>query len=128
MHTWTKLLAASCTAAAVVALSPGGASATPGKSPNWIALVGECDGVPTTILDPQGPGVTGFNTTTGKMGVGRLYEAINTATGETILIDEYGKALEHAHHASVTCQIPVPADQSPDGTTNWIFQVTGFAR
>jgi hypothetical protein len=37
-------------------------------------------------------------------------------------------ALEHANQSVVTCEFPVPPELSPDGTTNWIFRVTGFFR
>ena len=103
------------------------AAATPGKSPQWtVVLVGTCDGVPATVIDPPGPGPTGFSTLTGKMGVGRLFDAVNTRTGETILFGSYGTALEHANQPIVTCDFPVPPDASPDGTSDWLFQVTGF--
>jgi hypothetical protein len=91
-------------------------------------LVGTCDGVPATVIDPPGPGPTGFSTLTGKMGVGRLFEAVSTRTGETIVFGSYGSALEHANRAIVTCDFPVPPDVSPDGTSDWLFQVTGFFR
>src|SRR5262249_935159 len=102
------------------------AQATPGKSPNWIGLTGTCNGVPATVLDPPGPGPTGFSLLTGKMGVGRLFQGINIVTGEVAFQQEYGSALEHANHPIVTCDFPVPTDRSPDGTANWIFRVTGF--
>jgi hypothetical protein len=129
MRTRTKLLAAACTAAAVVALSPGGASATPGKSPQWVlTLVGTCDGHPATIIDPPGPGPTGFDLTTGKMGVGRIFTAFNTVTGAVAFRDEYGRAVDHAHQPIVTCDFPIPPDRSPDGTGDWVFEVVGFFR
>jgi hypothetical protein len=103
------------------------AVATPGKSPQWtLSLVGTCDGVPATVIDPPGPGPTGFSTLTGKMGVGRLFEAVNTRTGEITVFGSYGQALDHANQPIVTCDFPVPADVSPDGTADWLFQVTGF--
>ena len=105
------------------------AAATPGKSPQWtVVLVGTCDGVPATVIDPPGPGPTGFSTLTGKMCVGRLFEAVNTRTGETIVFGSYGCALEHANQPIVTCDFPVPPDVSPDGTSDWLFRVTGFFR
>jgi len=103
------------------------ASATPGKSPQWtVVLVGTCDGVPATVIDPPGPGPTAFSTLTGKMGVGRLFQAVNTRTGETIVFGSYGSALEHANQPIVTCDFPIPPDVSPDGTSDWLFRVTGF--
>lgn len=110
---------------AVVIATP--AAATPGKSPQWtLVLVGTCDGVPATVIDPPGPGPTGFSTLTGKMGVGRLFEGVNTRTGEVVVFGDYGDALEHANQPIVTCEFPVPPDQSPDGTSDWLFRVTGF--
>lgn len=128
MRPWTRLLVAGCVSASIVALPSGVAHATPGKSPNWILLVGTCDGQPAVISDPPGPGPTGFSLTTGRMGVGRLFQFINTATGEIAFEQEYGTALEHANQPITTCAFPVPADQSPDGTANWVFRVTGFFR
>ena len=61
-------------------------------------------------------------------GRGRLFEAVNTRTGETIVFGSYGSALEHANQPIVTCDFPVPPDVSPDGTSDWLFQVTGFFR
>jgi hypothetical protein len=129
MHTRTKLLAAACATAAFIAIPAAGASAEPGKSPQWtLTLVGTCDGQPATVIDPPGPGPTGFSLTSGKMGVGRLFEGINTVTGEVVVFGDYGQALDHANQPVVTCDFPVPPDQSPDGTANWVFQVTGFFR
>jgi hypothetical protein len=79
-------------------------------------------------VDPPGPGPTAFNLSTGKMGVGRLFEAVNTRTGEVILIQEYGSALHHANQPVAVCDFPIPQDLSPDGTSDWLFQVTGFFR
>ena len=118
------LLSASALAGALMFASSG--HATPGKSPQWITLLGTCDGVPAVVLDPPGPGPTGFSTLTGKMGVGRLFQGIYVPTGEVVFQDEYGVALEHANQPIVTCDFPVPPDQSPDGTANWLFRVTGF--
>jgi hypothetical protein len=131
MHTTRKRTIGAAAAAAVaglVALCPAVAQATPGKSSQWISLTGTCDGVPATILDPPGPGPTGFSTLTGKMGVGRAFQLVYAPTGEVVFEDEYGKALEHANQPVVTCDFPVPAATSPDGTANWIFRVTGFFR
>ena len=111
-----------------LAIFAAAARATPGKSPNWISLVGTCGGVPAVVLDPPGPGPTGFSTLTGKMGVGRLFEWIYLPTGEVVQSDEYGAALENANQPVVTCDFPIPPQFSPDGTTNWVFQVTGFFR
>jgi hypothetical protein len=36
--------------------------------------------------------------------------------------------VEHANQPVVTCEFPVPPELSPDGTTNWIFRVTGYFR
>ena len=107
---------------------PSWAQATPGKSLQWSAISGTCDGTTTVVLDPPGPGPTGFATLTGKMGVGRLYQSIYAPTGEVVFQEEYGVALEHANQQTVTCEFPVPPDLSPDGTTNWLFRVTGFFR
>ena len=104
------------------------AHATPGKSGNWISLVGTCGGVPAVVLDPPGPGPTAFSTLTGKMGVGRLFQTIYLPTGEVVESDEYGVALENANQPVVTCDFPIPPEFSPDGTTNWLFRVTGFFR
>ena len=126
MRTRTRLLAAGCLRASVVGLLPGAASATPGKSPNWITLTGTCDGQPAVISDPPGPGPTGFSLATGKMGVGRLFQWFDN--GELVMQDEYGQALEHANQPIVTCDFPIPPNVSPDGTADWVFRVTGFFR
>jgi hypothetical protein len=123
MHTTRKIGAAAVTA--LLATVPA-AQATPGKSAQWISLTGTCDGVPATILDPPGPGPTGFSTVTGKMGVGRLFESVYAPTGQVVFSQEYGSALEHANQPITTCEFPVPPAFSPDGTANWIFRVTGF--
>ena len=124
----TLLAAAATGALAAGLLASGPASATPGKSPNWTLLVGECDGAPAVISDPPGPGPTGFNLTTGRMGVGRLFQGVYAPTGKVVFSDEYGVALEHANQPIVTCDFPVSPESSPDGTANWIFRVTGFFR
>jgi hypothetical protein len=123
----TRRLAVSAAAAVVglLAYSPA-AQATPGKSPQWITLTGTCNGVPAVVLDPPGPGPTAFSTLTGKMGVGRLFQTIYVPTGEVVSEQEYGSALEHANQPVVTCDFPIPPEFSPDGTTNWLFRVTGF--
>jgi len=119
------LVVAIAVAAGILMAAP--AAATPGKSPQWtLVLVGTCDGVPATVIDPPGPGPTGFSTLTGKMGVGRLFQAVNTRTGQTMVVGSYGSALEHANQPIVTCDFPIPADASPDGTSDWLFRVTGF--
>src|SRR3954470_21670821 len=107
---------------------PSAVHATPGKSAQWITLTGTCGGVPAVVLDPPGPGPTGFSTVTGKMGVGRLFQSIYTPTGDVVFEQEYGTALEHANQPIVTCDFPVPPEFSPDGTNNWLFRVTGFFR
>jgi hypothetical protein len=122
-----RLLTAGALAAVAGLALSAPAAATPGKSPQWtLTLVGTCDGVPATVIDPPGPGPTGFSTLTGKMGVGRLFEGVNTRTGEVVVFGSYGEALDHANQPVVTCDFPVPPDVSPDGTSDWVFQVTGF--
>jgi hypothetical protein len=120
-------VSAAVAVAGVLACSPA-ASATPGKSSQWTTLTGTCGGEPAVVLDPPGPGPTGFSTLTGKMGVGRLFEGVYAPTGEVVFSDEYGTALEHANQPIVTCEFPIPPEFSPDGTANWIFRVTGFFR
>jgi hypothetical protein len=116
-------------AAGAMLLFPSAGGATPGKSPQWtITLTGTCDGVPAVLIDPPGPGPTAFNTVTGKMGVGRRFQWIYIPTGEIVFQDDYGVALDHANQPNVTCDFPIPPDVSPDGTTNWLFRVTGFFR
>jgi hypothetical protein len=126
MRIFRVLLAAALSVATGILFATT-AAATPGKSPQWtLVLVGTCDGVPATVIDPPGPGPTGFSTLTGKMGVGRLFQAVNTQTGETIVFGSYGNALEHANQPIVTCDFPIPPDVSPDGSADWLFRVTGF--
>jgi hypothetical protein len=120
----TAAVAGALLAAGISAASP--ASAMPGKSPNWIQLVGECNGVPTVLTDPPGPGPTAFNLANGRVGVGRLFENVYAPTGQVIESQEYGSALEHANRPIFTCNFPVPPEFSPDGTADWIFRVTGF--
>jgi hypothetical protein len=79
------------------------------------------------VLDPPGPGPTGFSTLTGKMGVGRLFESIDP-DNNVVFAQEYGAALEHANQPIVTCEFPVPPEVSPDGRAGWLFRVTGFFR
>jgi hypothetical protein len=122
------LAAAAAVVTAGLPVYSSAAHATPGKSALWMTLTGTCDGVPAVVLDPPGPGPTAFNTATGKMGVGRLFQDIYLPTGEVVDQGEYGSALEHANQPVTTCDFPVPADRSPDGTTNWLFRVTGFFR
>jgi hypothetical protein len=112
----------------VVLTFAASAHATPGTSPQWTTLTGTCGGTTAVVLDPPGPGPTGFSTLTGKMGVGRLFQAIYLPTREVAFQQEYGVALEHANQPTVTCDFPVPPDQSLDGTANWLFRVTGFFR
>ena len=100
------------------------AAATPGKSPQWtVVLVGTCDGVPATVIDPARPGANRVQHAVRKDGRGA---AVNTRTGETIIFGSYGGALERAHQPIVRCDFPVPPDVSPDGTSDWLFRVTGF--
>jgi len=122
---WLALLPAAAAGALLIAAP---AHATPGKSPQWtLVLVGTCDGVPATLIDPPGPGPTAFNTLTGKMGVGRLYQWI-APDGTLAQEDEYGIALEHANQSIATCDFPIPPEFSPDGSSGWTFRVTGFFR
>jgi hypothetical protein len=123
-----RFAAAAAVAVVGLLLYSSAAHATPGKSSQWITLTGTCDGIPTVVLDPPGPGPTGFSTLTGKMGVGRLFQSIYAPTGEVVFQQEYGSALAHANQPVSTCDFPVPPEFSPDGTTNWIFRVTGFFR
>src|ERR671938_1224246 len=113
-HITGRVLVPAAVLATVLAF-PVSAGASPGNSAQWTALAGTCDGVPAVILDPPGPGPTGFSTLTGKMGVGRLFQGIYLPTGEVVFQDEYGVALEHANQPIVTCDFPVPPDRSPDG-------------
>jgi hypothetical protein len=126
-----SLRAAVAVAGVVAGVVAGSAVATPayadpGKSPQWITLVGTCDGVPVVMTDPPGPGPTAFNTATGRVGIGRVFQGINTVTGEIAFEDVYGSALEHANQNVATCDFPVPPEFSPDGTANWVFRVIGF--
>jgi hypothetical protein len=105
---------------------PATAQAEPGKSSQWITLVGTCDGVPAVVTDPPGPGPTGFNTATGRVVVGRIFLGVNIVTGEVAFAQEYGTALEHANQDVTTCDFPIPPEFSPDGTANWVFRVIGF--
>jgi hypothetical protein len=105
---------------------PATAHADPGMSSQWITLTGTCDGTPAVYTDPPGPGPTAFNLATGRVGVGRLFQGINIVTGEIAFEQEYGTALEHANQEIAVCDFPIPPEFSPDGTTNWIFRVTGF--
>jgi hypothetical protein len=111
---------------AAVLSVPAAAGADPGKSPQWITLTGTCDGVPTVLTDPPGPGPTAFNLADGRVGVGRLFEVINLLTGEVILSGKYQASLEHANQPIVVCEFPIPPEFSPDGTANWVFRVTAF--
>jgi hypothetical protein len=127
LRRWSwRFAAAAVVTVAGLPLCSSAAQATPGKSSQWISLTGTCDGLPAVVLDPRGPGPTGFSTLTGKMGVGRLFQSIYIPTGEIVFQQEYGSALHHANHPLVTCDFPVPPERSPDGTTNWLFRVIGF--
>ncbi len=111
----------------VAALSvPATAYADPGKSPQWFTLTGECGGVPAVMTDPPGPGPTAFNLATGRVGIGFLFQSVYVPTGEVVQSEGMGSALDHANQDITTCNFPVPAAFSPDGTTNWVFRVTGF--
>src|SRR5436190_3894171 len=75
-----RFAAAAAVAVVGLLLYSSAAHATPGKSSQWITLTGTCDGIPVLVLDPPGPGPTGFSTLTGKMGVGRLFQSIYVPT------------------------------------------------
>src|SRR4051812_23678568 len=60
-----RFAAAAAVAVVGLLLYSSAAHATPGKSSQWITLMGTCDGIPTVVLDPPGPGPTGFSTLTG---------------------------------------------------------------
>jgi hypothetical protein len=78
------------------------------------------------MTDPPGPGPTAFNLDTGRVGIGFLFETVYIPTGQVVQSEGMGSALEHANQDITTCNLPVPPEFSPDGTTNWDFRVTGF--
>ena len=105
---------------AVLALAaPSLAGATP-INKNTIYLTGECGGVPVTMADPSS-GPSAFVLASGKPAIGRIFRLIYTPTQEVAFESTYGKS--YANETLTECDFPVPADVSPDGTTNWLFQV-----
>ena len=105
---------------AVLALAaPSHAGATP-INKNTIYLTGECGGVPVTMADPSS-GPSAFVLASGKPAVGRIFRLIYTPTQEIAFESAYGKS--YANETLTECNFFVPADVSPDGTTNWLFQV-----
>ena len=105
---------------AVLALAaPSHAGATP-INKNTIYLTGECGGVPVTMADPSS-GPSAFVLASGKPAVGRIFRLIYTPTQEIAFESAYGKS--YANETLTECNFTVPADVSPDGTTNWLFQV-----
>ena len=53
--------------------------------------------------------------------VGRIFRLIYTPTQKVAFEDAYGKSF--ANETLTVCNFTVPADVSPDGTPNWLFQV-----
>ena len=105
---------------AVLALAvPGVAGAMP-INKNTIYLTGECGGLPVTMADPSS-GPSAFVLASGKPAVGRIFRLIYTPTQEVAFEDAYGKSF--AHETLTECNFLVPAEVSPDGTSNWLFQV-----
>lgn len=120
----TFLRAAALAAVVSAAVLAGGlstAEARPGASPQWHPMSGICDGVPTEMSDPNGPGPTNFVTSTGEVGVGRHFLGLNLRTGEVVFEQYYGDA-EARRSALVVCDFPVPPDEAPDGTSDWVFR------
>jgi hypothetical protein len=105
-------------AAPAVAM-PSTAGATPINT-NTIYLTGECGGTPVVMADPSS-GPSAFVLASGKPAVGRIFRLIYTPTGEVAFEDAYGKS--YANQTLTRCNFPVPADVSPDGSANWLFQV-----
>ena len=114
----TTLLLAVMVAAPAVAL-PSTAGATPINT-NTIYLTGECGGTPVVMADPSS-GPSAFVLASGKPAVGRIFRLIYTPTGEVAFEDAYGKS--YTNQTLTRCNFPVPADVSPDGSANWLFQV-----
>ena len=105
---------------AVLALAaPSHAGATP-INKNTIYLTGECGGVPVTMADPSS-GPSAFVLASGRPAVGRIFRLIYTPTQEIAFESAYGKS--YANETLTECNFFVPADVSPDRTTNWLFQV-----
>jgi hypothetical protein len=105
---------------AVFALAaPSLAGATP-INKNTIYLTGVCGGVPVTMADPSS-GPSAFVLASGKPAVGRIFRLIYTPTQQVAFESTYGKS--YAHETLTECNFTVPADVSPDGTPNWLFQV-----
>src|SRR5262245_10656563 len=69
-----------CLAAAAPSLTT--ASAAPTGNQNWITLDATCNGQPVQLLDPRG-GNTAF-TVGGSVGVGKLYQWTDMATGQVL--------------------------------------------
>jgi hypothetical protein len=114
----TTLLLAMLIAAPAVAMSST-AGATPINT-NTIYLTGECGGTPVIMADPSS-GPSAFVLPSGKPAVGRIFRLIYTPTSEVAFEDAYGKS--YANQTLTQCNFPVPADVSPDGSANWLFQV-----
>ena len=105
---------------AVLALAaPNSAGAMP-INKNTIYLSGQCGGVPVTMADPSS-GPSAFVLASGKPAVGRIFRLIYIPTQEVAFESAYGKS--YANETLTECDFTVPADVSPDGTTNWLFQV-----
>src|SRR5438046_968513 len=121
-------LAVVCIAVVGLLLLPAWGHATPAKSARWLTLSGACNGTYAVIVDPPGPGPTGFRTITGKLGVGRLLQAVYAPTGKVASQQRYGTALEHANHDRVICEFRLPPELSRDGTDHWIFRIIGVFR
>jgi hypothetical protein len=105
--------------AALAVAMPSTAGATPINT-NTIYLTGECGGTPVIMADPSS-GPSAFVLASGKPAVGRIFRLIYTPTGEVAFEDAYGKS--YANETLIQCNFPVPADVSPDGSANWLFQV-----
>jgi hypothetical protein len=99
--------------------SPSPARATP-INKNTIYLSGECGDMPVTMADPSS-GPSAFVLASGKPAVGRIFRLIYMPTLEVVFESAYGKS--YANETLTECDFPVPAVVSPDGTTNWLFQV-----
>jgi hypothetical protein len=108
-----------CLGAVLALAAPSHAGATP-INKNTIYLSGECGGVPVTMADPSS-GPSAFVLASGKPAVGRIFRLIYTPTQEVAFEDAYGKS--YANETLTECNFTVPADVSPDGTPNWLFQV-----
>jgi hypothetical protein len=116
---WGFAFLIACLGAAFALAVPSLAGATP-INKNTIYLSGECGGVPVTMADPSS-GPSAFVLASGKPAVGRIFRLIYTPTQEVAFEDAYGKSF--ANETLTVCNFTVPADVSPDGTPNWLFQV-----